>query len=208
MATMMNNLIGGVKDGKPLCEVDNSGGSGPFKANYTTDPTLPKHTIYAPLTPPANEKLPVLVWGNGGCRASGTLFKTLLTEFASHGFLVLANGAPTGQGSSKVSDLTTSINWAVSNPAAKKFGNIDVSRLTVMGQSCGGMEAYSASYKDSRVKLTVLFNSGTLDGSKREMIQTLQAPVAYFSGGPSDMAFSGVCIYLPHTSVIGFPWCS
>ena len=43
------------------------GGSGPYKAGYTTDPTLPKHTIFAPLVaPPASVKVPVIVWGNGG----------------------------------------------------------------------------------------------------------------------------------------------
>jgi hypothetical protein len=192
MSNMMISAVGGVKDGKPLCDEDNTGGSGPFKANWTSDLSLPEHTIFAPLTPPA-EKLPVLIWGNGGCQATGTLFKNLLTEISSYGFIILANGAPKGMGTSKVSDLTKSIDWAFENPAAKKYGNLDTSRLVVMGQSCGGLEAYSASYKDPRVKLTVLFNSGTLDDSKRSMIQQLKAPVAFFSGGPTDMAFSGVC---------------
>jgi hypothetical protein len=42
--------------------------SGPFKAAYYTDPGLPKHTIYAPMSATDGVKLPVLVWGNGGCR--------------------------------------------------------------------------------------------------------------------------------------------
>jgi hypothetical protein len=43
------------------------GGSGPYKAGYTTDPSLPKHTIFAPkVAPPAGVKMPVIVWGNGG----------------------------------------------------------------------------------------------------------------------------------------------
>ena len=45
-----------------------NGGSGPYKADFSTQETLPKHTIYAPKSPPpADVKLPVFVWGNGGC---------------------------------------------------------------------------------------------------------------------------------------------
>src|ERR1700712_492249 len=82
--------------GLPLkTETDTSGGSGPFKAAAFTDPTLPKHTIYAPQTPPpADVKLPVIVWGNGLCAATGTFFYNFLMEVASHGFVVIANGAP------------------------------------------------------------------------------------------------------------------
>jgi hypothetical protein len=48
------------------CMRDDSGGSGPYKANYTEDATLPDRTIYVPKTPPpATEKIPVIIWGNG-----------------------------------------------------------------------------------------------------------------------------------------------
>jgi len=46
---------------------DDSGGSGPFKARYqAADSSLPKHTIYAPKSPPP-EPMPVIVWGEGEC---------------------------------------------------------------------------------------------------------------------------------------------
>jgi hypothetical protein len=44
-----------------------SGITGPYKSEYSTDPNLPKHTIYAPLNAPEGIKLPVLIWGNGAC---------------------------------------------------------------------------------------------------------------------------------------------
>jgi hypothetical protein len=44
---------------------DDSGGSGPYKAAYVADPSLPQHTIYAPKEPPQNVSLPILVWGEG-----------------------------------------------------------------------------------------------------------------------------------------------
>jgi hypothetical protein len=44
---------------------DDSGGSGLFKAGYqVADSSLPKHTIYAPKSPPP-EPMPVVVWGEG-----------------------------------------------------------------------------------------------------------------------------------------------
>jgi hypothetical protein len=70
----------------------NDPGSGKYPAGYLTDSTLPKHTLYAPKTPPAGTKMPVLVWGEGGCLNGETTYSPLLTEIASHGYLVLVNG--------------------------------------------------------------------------------------------------------------------
>jgi hypothetical protein len=42
---------------------DTSGGSGPYKSSYSAVPDLAKHTLYQPKSPPAGQKLPVIVWG-------------------------------------------------------------------------------------------------------------------------------------------------
>ena len=66
--TMIETMFGSPWGNLPgeECMRDDSGGSGPYKANYTMDPTLPEKTIYAPKTPPpAGEKIPVIIWGNG-----------------------------------------------------------------------------------------------------------------------------------------------
>lgn len=57
-------------DGK-YTRTDGSGGSGPYKAMYTTDPGLRRHTIYLPKSIPEGIKLPVVIWGNGACYAKG-----------------------------------------------------------------------------------------------------------------------------------------
>jgi len=36
----------------------------------------------------------VLVWGEGGCAKNGLMFPEYLSEFASHGFVVIADGPP------------------------------------------------------------------------------------------------------------------
>jgi hypothetical protein len=146
LGKMVEAVFGGPNGPGPdeKCMKDDSGGSGPFKANYTEDASLPGHTIYAPkVPPPQSEKLPVIVWGNGMCMAVGTMFYNFLNELSSYGFLIVANGKPNGGGAaqSNYKDLIKSVDWATTNPAAKKYGNIDTTKIIAAGQSCGGVEA-------------------------------------------------------------------
>lgn len=69
-------------------------GAGPFKAIMEVDPTLAKHTVYRPSDMKAigSARLPIMAWGNGACAADGNAFRLFLTEIASHGYLVIANG--------------------------------------------------------------------------------------------------------------------
>ncbi|KAF2668797.1 hypothetical protein BT63DRAFT_440877 [Microthyrium microscopicum] len=179
---------------------DWSGGSGPHKAQFFTDPSLPNHTIYAPKTPVTGKKLPLLVWANGACESDGSAFSNFLTEIASHGFIVLANGKPSkvwGKGGfsmpggekSRAAQLTKSIDWAEKGGAAK-FGEIDMSNVAVAGQSCGGVEAYSASVYEPRVKLIGIFNTGVIDPARRWMLKDIKQPIGYFYGGKVDFSES------------------
>jgi dienelactone hydrolase len=67
-------------------------GSGRFKAVMGTDAALPAHVLYYPANLKAAGKLPVVAWGNGACINAGNRFRIFLTEIASHGYLVAANG--------------------------------------------------------------------------------------------------------------------
>lgn len=67
--------------------------TGPHAVIVEHDPGLPTHTIYRP------EKLgpgkhPVVVWGEGGCAKNGLMFTEFLSELASHGFVIIADGPP------------------------------------------------------------------------------------------------------------------
>jgi hypothetical protein len=111
LGKMVEAIFGGPNGPGPdeKCMKDDSGGSGPYKANYTEDATLPGHTIYAPkVPPPAPEKLPVIVWGNGACMAVGTMFYNFLNELSSYGFLIIANGKPNGGGQGRLPTRTLS----------------------------------------------------------------------------------------------------
>jgi hypothetical protein len=150
---------------KPGVKRVNREGTGPYKSSPAgrTDPALPNHTIYAPLTPPpANVKLPVVVLGEGGCISIGTMFPDLLAELASHGYLVIANGKPgkvpaeqytgdsglanairdAGGASSSPVMLTQAVDWVMSG-GASKYGNIDLEHIAAAGQSCGGLERWA-----------------------------------------------------------------
>ncbi|WP_433111943.1 cellulose binding domain-containing protein [Micromonospora sp. CA-246542] len=166
------------------------GGSGPYPADYETSATLTNHTIFRPQTLPS-ERLPIFVWGNGGCSANGLSQGNFLREIASHGFLAIANGAPNGSGSTNSQMLTQSIDWAIaenSRQGSKYFNKIDTTKVAVAGFSCGGLEAYAVS-NDPRVTTTGIFSSGLLNDADDYQLRRLTKPIAYIIGGPSDIAY-------------------
>ena len=67
--------------------------TGPSSVVIEHDQTLATHTIYRPADL-GNTKHGVLVWGEGGCAKNGLTFPEFLTEIASHGFVILADGPP------------------------------------------------------------------------------------------------------------------
>lgn len=170
-------------------------GSGQAPAIMESDPNLPTHTVYRPVNLATAGKLPVLIWGNGGCSNLGSSARNFLTEIASHGILVIATGpigelpkpkpprtasdpAP-GDASGVWRPKTTTpamiraIDWvfAENARAASRYkGRIDTAHVAVAGHSCGGLLALDAS-ADPRVTTTIVMNSGALnDGRKPEGI--------------------------------------
>ncbi|KAL4936395.1 hypothetical protein BDV06DRAFT_227938 [Aspergillus oleicola] len=178
-------------------------GSGPYPAVYTTSPALTNHTIYAPTTP-FDTASPLLVWGNGGCSANGTRFANFLTNIASYGYIVIANGPPNGDGDTTAQMMTDAIDWAegqTSSSTESIYSDIDLGAIAVAGQSCGGLETYQMR-DDERVRFLGIFNSGFIaDGSfsglpddgpmleAPETISEVHKPVFYFLGGPTDVAY-------------------
>lgn len=67
------------------------GGSGPYPAVAEVPASLVDHVVYYPQGA-ARGRLPVILWGNGGCRDNGLRYAGFLREIASHGFLVVAAG--------------------------------------------------------------------------------------------------------------------
>src|SRR5512138_2148164 len=66
---------------------------------------------------PKRDKLPVVLWGNGGCAVENPRYAGLLSTIASHGFLVITTtGAPPQAGTpgrrATADDLKVGIDWA------------------------------------------------------------------------------------------------
>ena len=192
---------------------------GPYAVTVESDPTLPTHTIYRPtdLRAFAGGKLPIVAWGNGGCINAGLMFRNFLTEIASHGFLVVAIGPidaplpnfgarPAGGAVSipppatHDGQLIDAIDWAIAqNGKAGPYRDVlDPSAVAVMGQSCGGLQAIAVG-ADPRIKTVVIWNSGVfnaanglpvLSGATKASLARIHAPMAYFIGGPTDIAFA------------------
>lgn len=150
------------------------GGTGPYKAIMTGDTSLITHTIYRPFDLSrfgGKEKLPIIVWGNGACKNGSSEVRNLLSEIASHGFLVIAVGPlkysifDVDQNNRSMSDpksMTAAVDWAIAQNIQKGsplFGKIDMSKVAAMGQSCGGLMAMGVS-TDPRVTTIVMWNSG------------------------------------------------
>jgi dienelactone hydrolase len=90
------------------------------------DQGLATHTIYRPARLDARPH-PLLVWGEGGCAKNGLMFPEFLSEIASHGFVVLADGPPVmpaagGAGQGKAPDGAAKAKGAPGNAAAKGKG--------------------------------------------------------------------------------------
>lgn len=169
-------------------------GSGPYPAQMTTDPTLPGHTIFAPkIAPPSSVSLPFIAWGNGACTLNAGQYQNFLVEIASYGYVIAADGTPNGGSSaqSKVQDMRDSLDWVMAGKASK-YGNVDTTRITTAGHSCGGLEAMSTAYHDDRVKRIMMFNIAIFQDDRRYLLQEIKVPVAYFIGGKNDMGYNTV----------------
>jgi dienelactone hydrolase len=103
---------------------------------------------------------------------------------------------------SRDEQLLDAIDWALKENAREGspyYGRLNPERIAVMGQSCGGLQTIAVS-SDPRITTSVLWNSGTfaegsnpmamrLSKAKKSDLAKLHAPVAYFIGGPSDIAY-------------------
>jgi hypothetical protein len=150
------------------------GGTGQYKAILMGEPGLPTHAIYRPrdLRPFGGRNLlPIVAFGNGGCRNTSGEFRNFLSDVASQGFLVVAIG-PAGNAvvmgseertnTTAASQLLDAVTWATAENAragSAYFQKLDVTKVAVSGQSCGASQAIEVS-SDPRVTTTIALNQG------------------------------------------------
>lgn len=112
-----------------------------------------------------------------------------------------AAGAPAiPPAATRGSQLIDAINWAIAEndrAGSPYYQRLDVTKIAVMGQSCGGLQAIEVS-GDPRITTTVIWNSGvfnttagmpTLSNATKASLAAIHGPIAYFLGGPTDVAY-------------------
>lgn len=184
---------------------------GPSAVTVESYSALATHTAYHPTDLAAwglSKRLPIVSWGNGACARNGMAFSAFLTQIASHGYLAIAVGprnVPPGPAAEPTIDdqlLLDAIDWAVKQNGQSSspfYNKLDTTKIAVMGQSCGGLQAIAVSH-DPRITTTVVWNSGALpagstspalkqSAGNKNSLNLLHGPVAYFIGGPSDVAY-------------------
>jgi hypothetical protein len=185
--------------------IDN-GSSGDYNSIAVTEKSLPDFVVYRPKNinkaVKKEGKLPIIVWANGGCMNSSIHHERLLSEVASHGYIIVAIGKLQMTVEERVHEHTTDtellkgISW-ISEQAKVKgsdyYKNVDLDKIAVGGQSCGGAQVMRIA-DDKRIKTYMMFNSGmgdmTMAGASKESLKSLHGKIIYIEGGESDVAYN------------------
>ncbi|MBD0333385.1 MAG: alpha/beta hydrolase [Chitinophagaceae bacterium] len=189
--------------------IDN-GGSGQYKAFAVTEKTLPDFVVYRPKN--INEavkkegKLPVLVWANGGCMNSSIHHERLLTEVASHGYIIVAIGRlqmtveERKHEHTPDDELLKAMDWIdeqVNTRGSDYYKKVDVEKIAAGGQSCGGAQTFRIA-DDNRIKTYMIFNAGmgdmTMAGASTKSLENLHGKTLYIIGGESDIAYKNAIL--------------
>jgi hypothetical protein len=183
-------------EGAPLAE------PGPYKVMSEPAFGSPGHVVFRPAALdafPSRDTLPVMVWGNGGCAINSTRYGGFLSTIASHGFVVVATAAREGEARRQATadDLRAALNWAEAEArrdGSPLKGKINIDRMAVMGQSCGGFLSVGLG-ADPRVDTIGVFNSGVQPGNPNapasatpttDALAKLHGPVLFINGHERD----------------------
>jgi len=186
-----------------LSDVDSSA-SGPHEVivEARCAAGIDKGTIYRPAGLGGAEKYPIFVWGNGGCSQNGLSNRAAMSEIASHGYFVIADGTP-GRGGTNIpmaqGDMTGMgarligyIDWAIAengNPSSPYYESLDPTRISSNGFSCGGLMAIGTA-GDPRITAWGVTSSG-MARVNEEFYGLVRTPVLFVEGGPGDVAYEG-----------------
>nr|PZN22072.1 MAG: alpha/beta hydrolase [Pseudomonadota bacterium] len=164
-----------------------------------SDPGIREGTIFRPKDLGGAEKFPIFAWGEGGCSLNGLSNSAAMAEIASHGYFVIADGTPNGNGSRSLNSndvvsmgkpLLAYIDWAIAEndkPCSAYYQSLDTSKIATNGFSCGGLMAEGTA-GDPRITTWGITSSGMF-GANQALYQSIHTPVLIVLGGPSDIAY-------------------
>ncbi len=198
-------------------KVPEYGGSGPHKAVAVREKTLSDFVVYRPMNLSAamnvgrpqmfgggevkREKLPVLIFCNGGCMDTSIGYENMLTDIASYGYVVVAVGElqmfaqherDQHTPSSMVQKALDWICQRAADPASPYYNKVDIDKIAAAGHSCGGAQVL-ANAADQRLKTYLILNAGmgtmTMADASAASLKDLHGPILYLVGGTSDVAW-------------------
>jgi hypothetical protein len=195
-------------------------GSGPHQVviEYNCSPRISTGTIYRPADLKASAKYPILVWGEGGCSQNGLSNQAAMSEIASHGYFVVADGTPTTEGRGQSpgmgnGDMTAQgkpligyIDWVIAEngrPASPYYNSIDTTKIASNGFSCGGLMAIGT-VGDKRITTWGVTSSG-MKRVNEDFYKLVHTPVLFIEGGPGDTAYEGGQMGYAAISKLGVP---
>lgn len=139
--------------------------------------------------------LPVVAWANGGCFRSDFTWNPLFERWAGAGFVVLSLTG-TGSQDDLASMLGTTtdaehialIDWIVAaNESGPYAGKLDLERIVLSGNSCGGVTALQSAAKDKRpAAVFVLSGSSAVGSVDTSVMAAITIPVGYVTGNESE----------------------
>jgi len=194
-------------------KVPDYGGSGRHKAVAVREKSLPDFVVYRPMNidaamtvgrpgmfatgQPKKEKLPVLIFCNGGCMDTSIGYENMLTDIASYGYVVVAIGELQMLAQHEKDQHTPSsmvklaLDW-ICYTASPYYNYIDTEKIAAAGHSCGGAQVL-ANAADPRLKTYLILNAGmgkmTMADASAKSLKNLHGPILYLVGGTSDVAW-------------------
>jgi hypothetical protein len=178
-------------------------GSGPHEVIIETnsDPGINEGTIFRPADLGGEEKYPIFVWGQGACSQDGMANAAAMKEIASHGYFVVADGTPNGEGGRTMdrndlegmaAPLMAYIDWAIeenAKPCSAYYHSLEPSMVGSNGFSCGGLMS-QGTVLDPRI-VTWGVNSSGMKGADSSFYDLIHTPVLFVEGGTGDSAYAG-----------------
>ena len=116
---------------------------------------------------------------------------------------VLDGGKKSIPSDTTAAQLIDAIDWAIRENGRKGsqyYGRLNTSKIAVMGQSCGGVQAIDAAH-DPRVSTLGVWNSGAWPvkgrgwdnaaarAADKDDVKTIKVPAIYITGEPAEVAY-------------------